>query len=104
VLPHGITIREPFRVRALAGALCGLPKSPRGPVNCPVQAFGSLQLTFAAGGHEFLPVTIQVSGCQVVRGLGPARTVPSSVFWRAFSKDLGFGYPRSTRQSGGINP
>jgi hypothetical protein len=69
-----------------------------------VQVFGSLQLTFAAGGHEFQPVTIQVSGCQVVRGLGPERTVPSSVFWRTLSKDLGFDFPRPTGLSGGINP
>ncbi len=91
-------------MRALAGMLCGLPESPRGPVNCPAQVSGSLQLAFAAGGRVFQPVSIQQSGCQVVRGLGPARTVPSSVFWRALDKDLGTNLPRSTGQPGGISP
>jgi hypothetical protein len=104
VLPRGITIREPLLVRDLATALCGLPKSPRGPVNCPPQLVGSLRLGFAAGGRLFRPVTIQVSGCQVVRGLGPARTVPSSAFWRTLGKDLGFKFARSMSQPGGINP
>lgn len=104
VLPRGITIREPLQVRALAGALCGLPESPRGPVNCPAQFIGSLQLAFAAGGHVFRPVSVEVSGCQVVRGLGPARTVPSPVFWRTLSKDLGLEFPRSTGQPRAINP
>ena len=103
-LPDGITVREPVSVRDLAAALCGLPKSPRGPVNCPAQFAGSLRLAFAAGGHPFRPVTIQVSGCQVVRGLGPVRTVPSSAFWRTLGKDLNFKLPQSTRQPGGINP
>jgi hypothetical protein len=91
-------------VRDLAAALCGLPKSPRGPVSCPPQFAGSLRLAFAAGGRLFRPVTIQVIGCQGVRGLGPARTVTSSAFWRTLGKDLGFNFPRSTAQPGGINP
>jgi len=90
-------------VRALAGALCGLPESPRGPVNCPAQFIRSLQLAFAAGGHVFRPVSVEVSGCQVVRGLGPARAVPSPVFWRTLGKDLGLEFPRSTGQPGAIN-
>jgi hypothetical protein len=104
VLPRGMTIREPLLVRDLAAALCGLPKSPRGPVNCPAQFAGSLRLTFAAGERLFQPVTIQVNGCQVVKGLGPARMVPSPALWRTLGKDLGFTLPRSTAQPGGINP
>jgi hypothetical protein len=104
VPPRGITIREPLPVRDLAAALCGLPKSPRGPASCPPQFAGSLRLAFAAGGRLFRPVSIQVSGCQLVRGLGPVRTVPSPAFWRTLGKDLGFQLPQSTSQPGGINP
>jgi hypothetical protein len=103
-LPRGITIRETLSVRDLAAALCGLPKAPRGPVNCAPQFVGSLRLAFAAGGRLFRPVTIQGGGCQIVRGLGPVRTVPSSAFWRTLGKDLGFKFPQSTSQPGGINP
>jgi hypothetical protein len=104
VPPRGITIREPLPVRDLAAALCGLPKSPRGPVNCPPQFVGSLRLAFAAGGRLFRPVTIQGGGCQIVRGLGPVRTVTSSAFWRIVGKDLGFQLPQGTSQPGRINP
>jgi hypothetical protein len=102
-LPRGITFRESRPVRGLATALCGLPKMPRGPVSCPAQFAGSLRLVFAAGGRPFPPVTVQISGCRVVTGLGPARTAPSA-FWRTLDKDLGVKFPLSAGQSGGINP
>jgi len=104
LLPRGTTIREPRPVRALATELCGLPAMPRGPVNCPAQFHGSLRFAFAAGGRPFPPVTVQVSGCRVVTGLGPARTARSATFWRALGKDLGLSSAQSTGQPGGINP
>jgi len=104
VLPHGITVREPHLVRGLATVLCGLPKVPRGHLNCPVRLAGLLRLTFAAGGRSFRPVAVQVSGCRVVTGLGPARTASASAFWRTLGKDLGLRLPQSTSQPGGINP
>lgn len=104
VLPRGITVRKPHLVRDLATALCELPKMPRGPVNCPAQFAGSLQLAFAAGGRPFRPVAVQTSGCRIVSGLGPARTVPSLTFWRTLGKDLGVKLPRGMSQPGGINP
>jgi hypothetical protein len=104
VLPRGITIGEPGPVRGLAAALCGLPTMPRGPVNCPAQFRGSLRLAFAAGRRPFPPVTVQVSGCRAVTGLGPARTASSAAFWRTLRKDLSLPSPLSTSQPGGINP
>jgi hypothetical protein len=104
LLPRGITIREPLLVRGLARALCGLPKVPRGLVNCPAQVTGSLRLVFAAGGRAFRPVTVQLSGCRVVTGVGSARSVPSVVLWRILGKDLGVKFPQPTRPSSGINP
>ncbi len=104
VLRRGVTIRGPLRVRDLAAALCELPKMPRGPVNCPAQFRGSLRLAFAAGRRPFPPVTVQVSGCRVVTGVGPARTARSAAFWRTLRKDVGFELPPGASQSGGINP
>lgn len=104
VLPRGITIGEPGPVRGLAAALCGLPAMPRGPVNCPAQFRGLLRLAFAAGQRPFPPVTVQVSGCRAVTGLGPARTASSAAFWRTLGKDLSRPSPQNTSQPGGINP
>jgi len=104
VLPRGITIGEPGPVRELASALCGLPAMPRGQVNCPAQFRGSLRLAFAAGRRSFPPVTVQVSGCRVVTGLGPSRTASSAAFLRILGKDLSRPSPQSTSQPGGINP
>jgi hypothetical protein len=103
VLPRGITVRKRHLVRGLATALCGLPKMPRGPVSCPARFAGSLRLAFAAGGRPFRSVIVQISGCRVVSGLGPARTVPSAAFWRTLGKDLGLTFPPGMRQPGG-NP
>jgi hypothetical protein len=104
VLPRGITVRKPQLVRGLAAALCRLPKMPRGPVNCPARFAGSLRLAFAAGGRPFRPVIVQMSGCRVVSGLGPERTVPTLALWRTLGKDLGLKFPQGMGQSGGINP
>ena len=105
VLPRGITIGEPGPVRGLAAALCGLPALPRGPVNCPAQFRGSpLRLAFAAGRRPFPPVTVQVSGCRAVIGLGPARAASSAAFWRTLGQDLSLPHPQSTSHAGGSNP
>jgi hypothetical protein len=100
VLP-GITIGEPGPVRTLAATLCRLPTMPRGPVNCPAQFRDALRLAFAAGRRPFPPVTVQVSGCRAVTGLGPARTAFSATFWRTLGKDLGLPSPQNTSQPAG---
>ena len=104
VLPRGITIGDPGRVRGLAATLCGLPAMPRGPVHCPAQFRGSLRLAFAAGRRPFPPVTVQVSGCRAVTGLGPARTASSAAFWRTLGEDLSLPSPRNTSPPVGITP
>jgi hypothetical protein len=81
VLPRGVTITDTPRVRALAAALCALPPVPPG-VQCPADFGGVSQLVFSAGGHEFLPVRIRLSGCRDVTGVGPTRS---------WSRSPGFG-------------
>lgn len=104
ILPRGFAISAPVPVRSLAAALCRLPAMPRGPVHCPAQFRGSLRLAFAASRRPFPLVTVQVSGCRVVTGLGPARSARSAAFWRILGKDLSLRRPLSTSQSGGISP
>jgi hypothetical protein len=71
--PRGITITDTPRVRALAAALCALPPMPPG-LQCPADFGGVFRLVFAAGGHDFHPVRIQLSGCRAVAGIGPTRS------------------------------
>ena len=104
VLPQRITIGAPGPVRTLATALCGLPALPRRPVNCPAQFRDSLRLAFAANRRPFPPVTVQVSGCRAVTGLGPSRTASSAAFWHTLGKDLGRPSPQNTSQPDGGNP
>ena len=73
VPPRGITITDTPRVRALAAALCALPRMPRG-LQCPANFGGMSRLVFASGGREFPPVRIQLSGCRAVAGIGPTRS------------------------------
>jgi hypothetical protein len=73
ILPHGITISDAPRVRALAAALCALPPMPSG-LHCPAATGGTVRLVFAASGQDFQPVAIQESGCRTVSGVGPARS------------------------------
>jgi hypothetical protein len=76
------TVRDAARARALARALCALPKMPRGIINCPMMLEGRYTLWFTAAGRHLPAVLIQESGCQVVTGLGLPRTVRKSPrFW-----------------------
>jgi hypothetical protein len=73
ILPRTMTITDASQVRALATALCGLPRMPRGVRRCPMALPGALQLVFRAGGRAYRPVLIRDSGCASVTGIGPAR-------------------------------
>jgi hypothetical protein len=91
LLPGGITIRDAARVRALAAALCALPPMPPG-LHCEAATGGAFRLTFAAGNQGFRPVSVQLTGCRSVTGLGPARS---------WSQSPRFG-PLLTRTVGGV--
>jgi hypothetical protein len=73
ILPRGITITDASQVRALAAALCALPPMSPG-LGCPADFGGVFQLVFAAGGRDFHPVRVQLSGCRDVTGIGPPRS------------------------------
>lgn len=98
VLPRAQTILPPVqtaiangpRVRALAEALCALPGMPTGPIHCPAQFFGSYQLRFTVAGRRLPAVTIQESGCELVTGLRPVRSVARAPsFWLVLAKAVG---------------
>ncbi len=73
ILPRAATITDPSRVRALAVAICTLPRLPGGSRHCPAALSGVLLLEFSAQGHAYPPLRIQDSGCANITGAGPAR-------------------------------
>ena len=73
IVPRAATITDPSRVRALATAICTLPRLPGGLRHCPAALSGALLLLFSAQGHAYPPLRIQDSGCPHVTGVGPAR-------------------------------
>jgi hypothetical protein len=99
VLPGGLTVGDPVRVRAVASALCGLPAMPHAPLPCPADFGGSYRFSFAAAGQSFPPVIAKATGCQSVSGLGPAR-MASAAFWALLHKELS-GSPHTGGPSGG---
>lgn len=99
VLPGGMTVSDPVRVRAVASALCGLPAMPHGHLPCPADFGGSYRFSFAAAGQGFPPVIAKATGCQSVSGLGAAR-MASAAFWVLLHKELD-GSPHMGGPSGG---
>jgi hypothetical protein len=91
VLPPALAVvTAAASVRALAKALCALPRMGKGVVECPALFEGSLTLRFTAAGRRLPAVTIQESGCEIVTGLGPARSVSKSpAFWTVLAKAVG---------------
>lgn len=112
VLSAQTTVTDAGRVRALAQALCALPRmSTR--IMCPMLVEGTYTLWFSAAGHRYPAVRIQESGCEEVTGLGPPRTVAtSSRFWLVLARAAQAGstisprpvYLPETQQGTGCSP
>jgi hypothetical protein len=94
VLPAGFTVKDRATVRQLAALLCALPAVPPGQLACPNDMGASYRLYFVAGGREFGVVTVEVSGCRVVTGLGPPRSwSTSTALGQALSQHFGIHFP-----------
>ena len=94
VLPTGSTVRDRATVRQLATLLCSLPAVPPGQMACPNDMGLSYRLYFAAGARGFDEVTVALTGCRVVIGLGPPRSwSTSTALGRALSQHFGIHSP-----------
>ena len=94
VLPAGFTIKDRTTVQQLATLLCALPAVPPGHLTCPNDMGASYRMFFAAGGRGFGVVTVEVSGCRVVTGLGPPRSWSmSTALEQALSQHFGIHFP-----------
>lgn len=78
---------RPAVVRALAHALCSLPMMPAGVQACPADWGANYRLQFSlakssvsgvVGASLINPISVQATGCEVVRGLGTTRWAMSS--------------------------
>jgi len=94
VLPTGFTVRDRATVRQLATLLCALPVMPPGQMACPNDMGVSYRLFFVAGSRGFHEVTVELTGCRVVTGLGPPRSwSTSTVLQQALSQHFGIRFP-----------
>src|SRR5215472_14428191 len=94
VLPAGATIRDRATVRQLATLLCSMPAVRPGQMACPNDMGLSYRLYFAAGARGFDEVTIALTGCRMVTGLGPPRSwSTSTALGQALSQHFGIHSP-----------
>ena len=94
VLPAGFTIKDRATVRQLATLLCALPAVPPGHLTCPNNMGASYRMYFVAGGRGFGVVTVELSGCRVVTGLGPPRSwSTSTALEQTLSQHFGIHFP-----------
>ncbi len=94
ILPAGFPIRNRATVRQLATLLCGLPAVPPGLMACPNDMGGSYRMFFFAGGRSFGEVTVELTGCRVVTGLGAPRSWShSTALQQALSQHFGIRFP-----------
>jgi hypothetical protein len=85
--PRQIVVSRPRQVRAVARAVCALPRMPGGIFACPADFGTSYRLEFAVAGRRLAVVTVDPGGCQRVAGAGPARWAERSPgFWRVLSR------------------
>jgi hypothetical protein len=94
VLPAGFPIKDRATVRELATLMCALPAVPPGRMMCPNDMGASYRMFFVAGTRSFPVVTVEMSGCRVVTGLGPARSWSASTALEvALTQHFGIHFP-----------
>ena len=92
--PAVVTVSSVTSVRAVASALCKLPRMPRGTFACPADFGISYDLTFSGRDRSFPAATVDATGCQVVRGLPHALSAATSLgFWRILGQAMGLATP-----------
>ena len=82
-------------MRQLATLLCALPAVPPGQMACPNAPAPVTGCSFAwLASRGFGEVTVDLSGCRVVTGLGPARSPSmSTALQQALSQHFGIHFP-----------
>jgi hypothetical protein len=96
LFPRQVVVTRPDQARAVARAVCALPRMPRGIFACPADFGISYRLEFAAAGGRLAAVTADPGGCERVAGAGPARWAEKSHgFWTALGRAVVMPWPPS---------
>lgn len=102
--PGRLATKSAVSARAVAAAVCALPRLPR-LMRCPASLLTAVYLlTFDIAGRALPPVIVNATGCEPVTGAGPVRTANNApAFWRALGAAIGFRLP-GPPLSGGLRP
>jgi hypothetical protein len=102
-LPLQIVVTRPQAARAVARAVCALPRMPHGIFACPADFGISYRLEFAAAGRRLAVVTVDPGGCERVAGAGPARWAEKSHgFWTVLNREAVVPGPAGLGGCGGV--
>ncbi len=100
--PRRTVVDSAKAARSVAGALCALPRIPRGPIACPDDVGPTYTLGFVAAGHDVTKLTLDPTGCEVVHGLSGIRWIEQSPkFWRVLGAAMGLASPSQATFAGG---
>ena len=92
--PAVTVVTEVSSVQDVAKVVCALPRIPMGVMSCVIDLGIYYRLSFTTANGAFPTVVASATGCQTVRGIGPARWVAGSPnFWRRLGKAMGLASP-----------
>jgi hypothetical protein len=87
--PARRVVDDPSRVADLRHALCVLPAMRSGVISCPMDRGITYRLRFISPHQRYARVTVSVTGCLTVHGLGSPRWIMRSPrFWAALASTL----------------
>jgi hypothetical protein len=92
--PARVTVSNPAKVQAVARALLALPPIPSGAFAIPIDLGITYRLIFATAHEQLAAISVDATGVEAVRGLGPTRWVSGSAgFWTTLGKAMGLAHP-----------
>ena len=93
--PSRVVVSKPIQVRAVARALCALPVMPSGTYHCPADFGIVYHLMFSGPALKIPPVSAEISGCEVVSGVGPISRwmADSPHLWSTLGTAMGLTKP-----------
>lgn len=92
--PAKVTVRDPAKVQAVAHTLLALPLMPSGAFAVPIDLGITYRLIFATADEQLPAISVEATGAQTVRGLGPTRWVARSPgFWTTLGEAMGLAHP-----------
>ncbi len=94
LFPSRVNVSNVSAVRSVARSLCALPFFPKSVMSCPMDFGVDYALHFSESTNDGVlqvgVITLDVSGCQSVTGMGAVRwAARSASFWRVLGNAIG---------------